>query len=577
MTDFAGLAQPGLDQVAYFIGDDSSAPLAYGRALTPANPVGDDYFPGFLDEMFNLVAGPGKTNTVLDQTFSGLWSDMTVVIDWFENYHVIPRSFDFGNILSAQASPMEVFSGYRTQVGEWTSFVNNAGAGTTLDGQPALPAVLSPLEGFSMTLEVGINGNPSVDSTLDFQFDTSGALILVPIVLNRVVLFPIRPELPYREKLGFLTDMLIHEDSSEQRLAIRKNPRQVFEWEVRTDDDTFDDVRLDTLMFEWQARTWGVPMWHEATSLTVAATIGQLTINVDTTDDADYRIGGLVLVFQDSGTFDVQTVSSFTTTTITLVNGILNNYSIPTVVLPLRTGNLQNNVPTSRFPSGDQSTTLRFRVLDNDANLADTTGWPTENGKVLLDDCNVLRGSTKPASYLRDIVVVDNTTGLTTQDSPWDHGLMGYPLTLRSDSKAETWRLRKLMHAFRGRQVSFYVPTFRKDMLLDTELTSASTDLNIVNMGYVQFIHERQPRNRIWIRMKDGTILTRVINSSVETSLTRETLVVDSSWPSTFAIADVDRISYLEEVRYDTDTIEFRYTPGGRQVYVTAPVHTLAD
>jgi hypothetical protein len=574
MATFAGLVQPNV--ATLLDGNMKDNGTAVDATLNPYPklpvPVPDPI--DLTLEMFNQVAGPGKTNFVANAVHVALWHDVQLP-EWFENYHVVPRSFDFGNILSAQSSPLTVFSGYRRTQGTWSSFVNNAGAGTSLSGAPAIPATMYPLEGYEMTLEISTNGNPSVDDTLDFVFDSGATTIFVPIVLNRIVLFPIRPEIPYIEKLQFLTDIIEHEDGSEQRIAARKNPRQIFEWDVRMDDGTFDNGRFDSLMFDWQSRTWGVPMWHEATDLTVDAPAGTLTINVGSTADADYRVDGLVMIFTDASTFDVQTIDSFTATTITLKNVTILSHDIGASVAPMRAGNLEKQIGTSRWTSGDQTAKLRFRILDNDANLADTTPFATYNSKVLLEDCNVMRGNTKQATLLRELILIDNNTGLTFQDSPWDNGMSAYPLTLRANSRSELWDLRGLLHALRGRQVSFYIPTFRQDLIPNQNLLTASQDLNIVNMGYVQFVRDRQPKDRVWVRLKDGTTITKQITSSVEVDPTTETLVVDSVWGSNIDLADIDRISYLEEVRFDTDEIEIRYDHGERQVYVSGPVRSI--
>ena len=574
MADFVGVQVDG--SLATSITEASGAAKAYQRVVTtqqllivPSVEQNDSY-------METRTAGPGKTDFTLEQEIPGA---IFVEDDpeWFENYHVVPRSFDFGNILSAQQSPLDVFSGFRDTIGSWSSFVNNAGAGTTLTGQPGLPAVMNPLSGYSMTLDISTSGNPSVDTTLDFVFDSGAVTIMVPIVLNRIVLFPVRPEIPYTELMQFKTDLLPKESGKEQRIKLRKNPRQFFNWRIRTDDGTFDKSRLDTLMFDWQSRTWGVPIWHEATELTVAATAGDLTINVGSTADADYRIGELVMLFSDTTTFDVQTLASFTATTITFSNVILNSYLVGDAVAPLRTANLKKSVGAKRFISGDQELFLNFRILDNDSELADATGWDTYQSKVLLDTCNVIRGGSLDETYLRDIIVADNGTGVTASDSPWDNGRRSTTLTLRANSRAEVWNLRQLLHFLAGRQVSFWTPTFGQDLVATQPLTSGGSDLVMENIGYTQFIRLRVPRLHIWLRLKDGTVLTREIITTVETSTTIETLTMDATWGQDIAIADIDRISYLEEVRLNTDDVRIEYVRGERQVYFTAPIISIFD
>ena len=573
MTVFAGATQATL-----IVADMTDNGLALKAALNPLPTVLPFTAESFVlqQEMFNLVAGPGKTSFVVNAVHVAEFMDEGWV-DFFENFHVVPRSFDFGNILSTQTSPLDVFSGYRRDERTWSSFTNNAGAGTELLGIPSLPTTMYPLEGYAMTLEVSTSGNPSVDDDLAFVFDFGGDTINVPIVLNRIVLFPVKPEVPYTERLQFLTDVMPKESGKEQRVKLRKNPRQLFDWRVRIDDGTFDKGRMDTLLFDWQSRTWGVPIWHEATELSVAATAGDLTINVGTTADADYRVDELVMIYTDGENFDVQTIDSFTATTITLKNAILNSYAVGADVAPLRTANMKKQVGASRFRSADQELIASFRILDNDSDLADVTGWDTYNSKILLDTCNVMRGQSLEESYLRDIIVMDGSVGLTSQDSPWDNGKRSTTLTLRANSRAEVWDLRQLMHYLGGRQVSFYVPTFGKDLISTTALATASQDLVITNVGYTQFVRERQPRNHIWVRLVDGTVLTREITAAVETSSTLETLTIDSPWGQDVALADIDRISYLEEVRFNSDTISIEYARGERQVYLSAPIISTFD
>mgnify|MGYP003630337007 FL=1 len=173
--------------------------------------------------------------------------------------------------------------------------------------------------------------------------------------------------------------------------------------------------------------------------------------------------------------------------------------------------------------------------------------------------------------------MIDNTVGITAQDSPWDNGKRSTTLTLRAGSRAEVWNLRQLMHSFAGRQVSFYVPTFGQDLIADQPLDTASQDLVITNIGYTQFVRLRQPRTHIWLRLKDGTVITREITTAVETSSLVETLTMNTTWGQTIALADIDRISYLEEVRFNSDNISIEYSRGERQVYLSAPIISTFD
>lgn len=573
MADFLGTTSASAGVTTYSIRGNEGSEEAYQRG-TSQIAFSDRFDEDGLTDG-ELSAEGVKTNKVVGTERLGVFMDQGFP-DWFENFHVIPRSVTLGNVFSETTQAFQIHSGFRRLQGTWSSFTNNAGAGVTLTGGPSLPATMYPQEDYGATLTVSTSGPASVDSTLDFGF-SGGITISVPITLQRLVLFPIRPEIPYRETLGFLTDIIEADDGTEQRIALRKNPRQFFEWNVALDSGTFDQSRTNALLFDWQARTWGVPVWHESTDLTVASLASATTFNVSSTANADYRVGSLFMVYEDSQTFDVLEISALTATTITAASGAANAYSAGAYVTPLRQGNLERNVSSSRFRSMDQTLQLRFRIKDNDANLADTSAFGTYNSKVLLDSCNVARNGSVAESFTTALIVIDNNTGQVFQDPTWTRGKRGTTLTLSAHTKAEVWDLRELMHAIRGRQISFYVPTFAKDLLPDNDLTSGSPDLDVVNVGYVQFIQDRQPKNHVWVRLLDGTTYTREVLSSVETTSTRETLTLDANWPGNIAQADIDRISFLEEVRFESDEIQILHERGERLVYFTAPVITTFD
>ena len=108
MADFVGSRATGSESVAYdTTADGLVSALAYTSVVHALSallvPAG-----GGLEFMHNPVAGPGKTSFVVNAEKVGLFYDVFQV-DFFENFHVVPRSFDFGNVLSAQTSPLEVF------------------------------------------------------------------------------------------------------------------------------------------------------------------------------------------------------------------------------------------------------------------------------------------------------------------------------------------------------------------------------------------------------------------------------------------------------------------------------------
>lgn len=520
---------------------------------------------GFNDDgQKSVPAAAGLANAFVGEGLGGTW---------FELFHVLPRDVVLGNVLSTQQVQFEVYSAFRRADHTWDAFTNNGGAGITMLNLPTLPFTFKPQNsgGLNLVLEVSTSGDPTVDSTLDFDFDVS--MIDVEITLQRVVLFDLQPEMPYTEDLEFLTDIMVHKDGTEQRAALRKNPRQFFSWDFILDDGR-ERSRIHNFLFDWQANIFGIPIWHELTRLSVAASATDQTITVQSTAYADYRTanGNLVLIYTDDGTFDVLPLNALTATTLTFDSALLNNYPVGTIVSPLRTGVLDEQFSGSRWPSSDARLKLRFRVLDNDSDLADTSAWSSFNSKVLLTECNGVRGS-MPESFERNIVVIDGATGITDQNSPWPTNRRVSRKTFLAAGKQATWEVRQLLHALRGQQISWYLPAFSQDLAPTTPLSSGSNQLDVTNVGYTRFVKSRPGRNVIQVTFNTGDPpLLRTIISSTETSATEEELILDSTWPSTFAVAYVDRIEFVEKVRFDSDRFRFRHERGDRLVRISAPV-----
>lgn len=528
----------------------------------------------------NLVAvdeGTGITAPI--NVLAGLGEKEGFSFDWFEKFHVRPGEFIFGNVLSTQQVPVSVYSAYRKEFHSWDAFVNNAGAGVELLNTPAFPYVFPPQTGFAgLVLEVSPSGPPVVDTTLDFVFDT---MTISPIIqLNRLVLFDLPPEIPYSELLEFLTDIHGHRNGSEQRLSLRKNPRQFFEWDLIL-EDSFTRSRIHNLLFDWHARAFGVPVWHESRFLAVAAAIDDLTVTIPTTDYADYREGGLALIYESHTKFDVLEIEAggITATTLTFTNGLQNAYTTKALVMPLRTGNIQPVVQGSRLLSDGGRLALRFRVTDNDNDLASTVGWTTYNSKVVLDDVNSTGGGLSVGEELiRDLIVIDGDVGPATVETNWPHDKRSHTKTFWVKTPADLWKVRQLVHALHGRQVSFYLPTKGQDLIPTTGILNLGTSLTVRNVGYARYVQNRQTRNIIQVVFNDGTApLTREITASSEVDADTETMTVDTAWPATKALDTIDRVQFLELSRFESDSIRFRYALGERTCRISAPVITVFD
>lgn len=506
------------------------------------------------------------------------WDAATIGLDWFEAIHILPREkVEFGNIIAQVDEDYEIFSAYRDSDHTITTITNNAAPGVELPGVAA-PELIKPLRSllngtstFNHQLTTGLGtlvqtvvratreGLPKFDSNIVFSVTSNDVELLVSG--SRIVLIPQEYEAPVKETLSFLTDIIDALDGKEQRLALRSNPRQLFDVLYLLDENARQ--RMQVQLMDWMDNSFGFPLQHEVLKLTAAHSAATTTYSVSGADDVDLRIEGLAVVITDANTFDVISITALTDTLITADDPSINAYPVGTSIMPLRVAVIQGAVPGKMLKNNLQEFRIRFEVTDNDTGaLAGSTTpgfWSIYNSRVLFDDSNVVTGMMSER-YVRRIFRIDNKTGVITQSSPWEKYKRSHQKGFVAHSRAEIKELRQVLIGLNGKQKSFYIPTFIKDVDVKASLGIGTSTMDITKIGYVRFAQDREPKTIMRITFNNGDPqLVRIVQSSAEIDTTTERLTLDTTWPSTVAASEVDRVEFYELVRFDTDEFLLSY------------------
>lgn len=574
--------------------EDPTYDLTYAQSLLVPRNQGNQGFIGFkgLDPAVLVgvyaSAGVGFPAPARLSLNGALHDFESVGFDWFGKVHILPRTkIAFGNIVTSQSRTYEIFSAWRSDV-TLTAITNNVGAGVTLPDAPTLPATLYKFTSFldasstrlskvKQTVDVSVDGAPTFDDTIDFLFDT-GEEPFLALSGNRIALLTPQWENDMQERWSFLTDVITSVSGKEQRLSLRRNPRQ--ELQVTYLLDAEERQRMVATLFGWQTKLFAVPMWHLENRSTAAASVSATTLQVADTTGFDFRAGGLAVIYESPTKFDVLVLSAVATNLLTFTDSpLLNSYSSNARVLPVRLAYITSSVRAQRAATKLEAFQVSFVVLDNDtgAPTEDTTGWNTYNSRILLDDPNVLDGSDLPEEYSQLVTVIDNDTGTVSTGTRWSRHKKASQKGFFANGRANILKLRRLLLALRGKQKAFYLPTFIDDLTPAANLISGSSVLDISHIGFTRFVVGGvSPRDTIRVTFTDGSTLTRSIVSSQELSSTTERLTLSTTWPANRPVSEISKIEYLELSRFDTDTFLFRYSKPSTAV-VIAPVVTVFD
>lgn len=532
--------------------------------------------------------GTGHGIAISATTHDGLvapyWGDT-----WFDRIHLLPRSkIEFGNIVTFTTQTFELYSAYREPtVATLNTITNNLGAGSDIP-DISVPSDLDPFTSFLdssstrlnpvlPTLEVDAEGAAVFDSTVDFSFST-GDMVALAASGNRISVWSEIWESDFEETLEFKTDVMTALSGKEQRVALRSQPRSLFRTKFRLTEKNRQHVQM--LLHGWQSQLWALPMFHNGSKTTAAISINDTSATVDNTDNRDYRVGGYAIVYQDSQVYDVVEVSAVTSTTVTFTNTpVLHAYSKGVQVFPVRLAFIRNLVQGTRQKTKLEDFDVVWQAYDNDtgAPAGSTAGQTTFNSKVLFDACNLMEGDSMQVRHQSDVKFVDNQTGVVESFSRWDRNKRGSTKGFFMANREEILEVRNLLVALGGKQTSFYLPTFIEDFTPQSGITVAAFTLDIDNIEYARFAST--PKNgKKYVRLtyNDGTTETNEIVSATKVSDTLERLTMQTAWAASKTVDEIERVEFIELVRFDADRFIFRYRRPG-QATLVAPVITVYD
>ena len=568
----------------------------FGSTVSAAGMTGQQLPPSttnVVDQQTVLVAGSdagggsGHSIPISVTTLSGLvapyWGGT-----WFDRVHLLPRTkIEFGNIVTFTTQTFELFSAYRTAI-TLNTITNNLGAGSDIPDIPTPPTTLDAFMSFLdssstrlnpvlVTLEMDAEGAAVFDSTVDFSFST-GDMVSLAASGNRISVWSEKWESDFEEILEFKTDVMTTLSGKEQRVGLRSQPRSLFRTKFRLTEENRQHAQM--LLHGWQSALWALPMFHNGCKSTAAVSISDTSVTVDNTDNRDFRVGSFAIVYQDAQVYDVVEVSAVTSTTVTFTNTpVLNAYGAGAMVFPVRLAFIRRVVQGPRQKLGMEDFDIVWQAYDNDtgAPAGSTAGQSTFNSKVIFDACNLMNNNTMQVQHQSDVKFIDNETGVVEAFSRWDRNKRSSTKGFFMANRQEILDVRNLLVAFGGKQTSFYLPTFIEDFTPLSGITVSGFDIDVKNIEYARFASS--PKNgKKYIRLtySDGTTETNEIVSSAKVSDTLERLTCQTAWAASKTLEEIERIEFIELVRFDADQFRFKYRRPG-QATLVAPVITVYD
>lgn len=475
--------------------------------------------------------------------------------DYYNRIHIVPSSFALGNLTSDQVRTVEIWNAYTVNK-TLQSISQTDTSGINISGVSP-PSTFVRMESKILTVTVGLNGAPDINATYGFNW-TAANYGELKITGSRIVTFAQPFEAPAQEQLQWNTTVVTANDGTEQRIRLRKHPRQGIKANYPV--HVKDMPKIENSIYGWLSRRWAVPLWTEAQVVGNIA-IDSLTIVIDTTK-TDFRANSLAYIYESNDKNITVEVTEVASGSITLRLPLASAYT-SAWVMPARIGSVAG-VPTKKMFGYDAQISIGFNFIDNLSFGSGTV--PTQFlGEDLYTD-ETLLGESLDDPYSTRIDVVDYETGSFNQFSPWKYIKKKRTLKYILQGMTEINIFRKWLHRRGGRQKPFWIPSFEDDLRV-SQTTLISTSILIYDDNYLTF---SSTRKHICIFFTDGTFVTRTINSAAQQDALQTNLQLDvtlgSILPST-----IKRISYLSLRRLDTDKVDLNWL-SNRTITADIPV-----
>ncbi|MCH8288030.1 MAG: hypothetical protein IID12_02850 [Candidatus Marinimicrobia bacterium] len=409
------------------------------------------------------------------------------------------------------------------------------------------PVDLGPLEELQLTLEISVDtGPPTIDGSILFDFEPGINDITVLVTGTRVLALPYLFQAGLQETLNWKTQVMTSNDGYEQRTKLRSSPRQGFTGNISIPRGEI--IPLDILLYGWRINRFGVPVSSECRNLTSPTTGSSTIINVST-EFADFRVGGLGMIYISPRNFELFTINSLTTTQIEATAIISTVFGITALVMPMRVGRFLSS-PIRSTDGDNQRLDFNFIITEN-ATLATSPSAVQYKGLDVFLDPPLTIDNFATDQYTNRVDVADYGTGLQDTFAPWLKTKIQRQFGLQFDTLEDVWNYRLWLHRREGKLRPFWMPTFEANMIL-VSTGALDIQLFIEDDGQDTLSAERDD---IGILTTSGWIFREI--SSITISAPNLEVTLTSS--AGVNAEDVIMISWLGRKRLTSDNLQINW------------------
>lgn len=384
---------------------------------------------------------------------------------------------------------------------------------------------------------------------------------------------------PLRVDTAWQTDVTSARSTAEQRRQRRQRPRLA----LRTPMPALDraDLLNATMVLSRASDARAlVPLWVDQTKLTSAASNTDTVLNCDTTLRR-LTIGARVLIIEPrrdtvAGTWEVATISSLTSTSITVSTGITNNYTTAARVVPL----IEAEVGLTQEGRAGSGGTGRWTwlALERVGPMSlEATSTPGSNPSGFDTYSSLPIFSLPSADWASGLDLgldrPGELTPLGLAEIPTVYGSragLRYSYEVAALTRTNAWAVKRFFDSRAGRCYAFWACT---PLTYELDTVSSTTRIDVTQIG-VGDDWTRRPY--LFVVETDGTTWVREIDSVNRTGGVDQLTLTTAISPQ-LADADIRVLGMAIKARFESDAMSEEWLTDDQMMTVLPVAEVLDD
>ena len=367
-------------------------------------------------------------------------------------------------------------------------------------------------------------------------------------------------QLPLTEILEWKTSFLESRSGKTQAAKMREFPRQIFKVVTHSSDTHRRNFR--NLLIPNQDKLWALPDWREVSRVTLEE--GATSLEIEFFKYGFWPPKGLAIFWESYSNWEI---IEYEFDGESLSFPPIQNDWENIIFMPLRIGHIVE-IPKIHQTELYTKVEFRFQALVNDTDMLIDTDLPNLldmalfNNIDLYERCPLYKGriGVKDQIQFREDRF-DPKTGKFSVNYPWDCPRQKRELFFYEEGRDELLNFYGWLYRRSGRFRSFFMPTWTRDLELDTTGTLYICFFIIPTV--LDPCHDE-----IAFRTKDGRWRIRTI---VDSRYIGPQLEIRIDVPLNIEAEDVERISYLRQYILERDRVEILHH-GGFSYETTIPI-----